>query len=212
MSVDNRDSLIGVSAARAARIAGISLSQLSGWEQNGLVLPRVHRELGSRIHVRLYTLDELVELQVAGELARRGIPTKKIRQVVEAHRAAAGGHPLRTLRWAVDGRQVYVSFQGDDWWGGRHPRQGVIVETINLEELRDRGRREARARDRGVLGMFEKRTRTMGGKRVIAGTRTPVEAVAAYIRRGRTDDDILEAFPHLERRDIEAVRTELQSA
>lgn len=212
MSVDDRDSLIGVSAARAARIAGISLSQLAGWERNGLVLPRVHEELGSRLHVRLYTLDELVELQVAGELTRRGIAARKIRQVVEAHREAAGGHPLRTLRWAVDGQQVYVSFDHGDWWGGRHPRQGVMAETINLEELRDRGRREARARDRSVLGKFEKRTRTLGGKRLIAGTRTPVEAVAVYIRRGLSDADIMEAFPHLEHGDIEAVRAELQSA
>lgn len=44
----------------------------------------------------------------------------------------------------------------------------------------------------------------MMGKAVVAGTRVTVESILERLAAGEEIDDLLEAFPHLEREDIQA--------
>lgn len=204
------DAIIGVTAPRAARIMGLSLKHLAAWELSGLVRPQTHRRLGGR-HIRVYGIPELVELAIVRELRSRNVSIRRLRRIVEAHREEVP-HPLRELRWAVDGRDVYVGFDDDTWAGGRRPRQGVIVEALNLEELRATVRQRALEREAHKVGEFEQRAGTLGHKKVFAGTRTPLAAVKPYIDRAMADEEILEAFPHLAPEDVAAARRELASA
>lgn len=200
------DDVIGVTARRAAKILNLSLKQLDGWERNGLVRPQMHRQHGG-VHVRTYGLGELVELSVVKQLQDRGISISRIRRVVDAlHKQAP--HPLRQLHWGVEGRDMYVQFDDGGWVGGRRPHQGVIIQTIDLEELRTVARRRATQRDEENVGRIEQRANTLGRKKVFAGTRTPVDAIQAYLDRGAGVAEILKAFPHLSSEDIEAARRE----
>jgi len=198
------DEMIGVTVERAASIIGVTVQKVAAWERIGLVEPRFRDYVGRR-RVRIYGLSELVELRIVCELTRRGQSVHVVRRIVEAHRSSTIPNPLRELRWATDAGMVFVGFEDGSWVGGRHPSQGVIPEVIDLDEIRA-STRDAALRRMGRPGAIQKRDGVLGRKPVFEGTRTPVDAVVAYYRRGFSDADILEAFPHLTADDLEAAR------
>ena len=61
-------------------------------------------------------------------------------------------------------------------------------------------------RDPAAVGQTEKRRGAMGSKELVAGTRVPVATIRRYLDRGVDVAEVLEAFPVLEREDVEAVR------
>lgn len=203
------DAIIGVTVERAASVVGVSVQKLATWERIGLVEPQVHDHV-SRRHVRIYGLAELVELRIVKQLTDRGQPVRVVRRIVEAHRSSTIPHPLRELRWATDAGMIYVGFEDGSWVGGRQPRQGVIPDVINLDEIRA-STRAAALRRMGTPGMIERRRGVLGQKPLISGTRTPVEAIATYFRRGGSDAEVLEAFPHLTSDDLDAVRSAVEA-
>jgi uncharacterized protein (DUF433 family) len=199
------DELIGVTIDRAADLVGVSVRQLARWDSAGLVRPTTHRVVSGR-HIRIYGLHDLVEACIVAQLLDLGVPIDQVSRVVKVHRSASVKRPLRELTWSADAGEAFVRDRDDHWWGGRHPRQGVIPNVIDLEWLRATLRRNAVARRTEDVGRIERRPRTHGNRAVLAGTRTPVAAVRTYIDRGVDDDEILEAFPHLTSEDIDAVR------
>lgn len=205
MRTDQRDELIGVPRPVAARVIGVSEDRLRSWDRVGLVVPRVTRETGSRRFVA-YSLEDLVQGCVVRELEQRDVHIRVIRRVVEAARCKTIPEPLSQLRWATDDRHVYVGYDGDTWVDGHAPGQVVIVETINLEEIRAEARRKAVSRPDDAVGTFERRRQVQASQPVFSGTRTPVDALVPYIERGYSDERILRAFPHLSPVDIEAAR------
>jgi uncharacterized protein (DUF433 family) len=52
----------------------------------------------------------------------------------------------------------------------------------------------------------------MGSKLLVAGTRIPVSSVERFLERGVPVAEILEAYPSLQERDVEAIRDHLISA
>jgi uncharacterized protein (DUF433 family) len=209
-SVETSDDLIGVTAATAGRVVGVSTVRLAAWETHGLVKADVRRQVSGRL-VRIYRLNDLVELCIVKGLEDKGQKIRTIRRVVDAIRSSTITHPLRELRWGVDPAvgEIYVGYDDGSWVGGRRPAQTVIVEVINVEEIRAEARRKAQERPASTVGKIEQRDRTMGRKPVFAGTRTPVDAVLAYMKRGSPDSEILEAFPHLEQDDLAVARTRI---
>ncbi len=208
------DDLVGVPARVAARLAGVTERRLRSWEAVNLVSPDVRRELSPRNVVRLYGFPQLVELLVVRELEERhSLHIRHIKRVVEAVRSAEFPRPLRQLRWAISGDEVFVQYPDGTWVGDRKPAQTVMREVLNLEQIRAEVRRRlGRTRPQEARGRIERRRGVQGSKPVFEGTRTPVAAVHAYLRRGASEDDILAAFPHLTRADIRAARELLDVA
>lgn len=207
------DDLIAVPRSKAASLAGVSERRLDYWAKTGVVGPAVQRPLGPRKTVRLYGWDELISVLVAVELRERGVSLQHIRQIVAYLREQAYTRPLAEVRFAVEGRNVYIQHPDGTWVDSRKPGQGVIAEVLPLEPLRARVRSAStlRRRDRGA-GEIERRRGVLGGKPVIAGTRVPVETVRRYLRRGAAPAEVLRAFPMLVAEDVEAVRRELPAA
>lgn len=203
------DELIGVTTEQAAHVTGSTVRQLAAWQRSGLVVPHRSVQVGQRT-VRVYRLNDLVEISIVKELEARGCTLRQIRRLVDAYESVDTPRPLRHLVWATDAGKIYVQFPDGSWFGGRVPNQGVISEVLDLERIRATVRERALTRP-GEPGQIERRDRTMGRKMVFAGTRTPVDAVHAYMRRGIPDREILEAFPHLDVADLDAAR-ELLSA
>jgi uncharacterized protein (DUF433 family) len=54
---------------------------------------------------------------------------------------------------------------------------------------------------------IEMNPKVMLGKPVIRGTRIPVELILRKLGEGATDQDLLDAYPHLRREDIRAAMT-----
>jgi uncharacterized protein (DUF433 family) len=203
------DDLIAMPAAAAARFAGVSQRQLRYWDETHLLSPGIKRQLSERNTVRLYTFPELLELRVIASLERLRMPLRRIRKVVQFLRREGHEAPLRELRFAVTGGELFFQRPDGTWAGDRQPDQIVIdaIISLPLDHYRAGIRQAAQTvRRRSDAGRIERHRKVLGHKPVFAGTRIPVAAVMPYLRRGLPVEEILEAFPQLTRRDIEAAR------
>lgn len=196
-----------IPARRAAEIAGISPQRLWYWENTRLIEPTVRKVLTVRNIVRLYSFDRLVELVVAASLvAQPGITLQHLRKVLEHLRSQQEYEaPLRELRFAVRGREVFFQHADGSWEGSRKHWQLVAHQVVDLQEIHHT-LRERLARSGSDAGRVERRRRAYGSKPVFAGTRVPVSAVESFIRAGRTDEEILDAYPDLAIDDVRPLR------
>jgi len=55
-----------------------------------------------------------------------------------------------------------------------------------------------------LLDRIERNPKVMMGKPVIKGTRIPVELILRKLSEGATFEELLDAYPHLSREDIQA--------
>ena len=106
-------SAVLVPEKQAATIAKITRRKLWYWHEVGLVKPSVSHRLGRKI-VRLYTLDEVLQLRIAGWL-RDTASLQEIRKIVR-RQGVAYRSPLSTLGFARggDGR-IYVQHPDGTW-------------------------------------------------------------------------------------------------
>lgn len=204
------DGRIGVPPRVAARVIGVSEERLRRWNAAGLVIPTATIQIGERQRWS-YGLEDIVQGRIVRQLEDRDVHIRAIRRIVEAARSAVHV-PLSSLRWGTSAGEAFVQYPDEQWVGSREPSQAVIIETLNLDLVRDEVRRAVTQRPPEAVGKIERRRGTLGFKPVFAGTRIPVEAVVAYLRRDRPDSDILEAFPDLTPDDLRVARADFLSA
>jgi uncharacterized protein (DUF433 family) len=191
----------------AASLVGVSRRQLEYWRATGLVIPGIVRQVSSYREVRLYEFDELVQLRAVAALRAEGISLQHIRRVVEylrSHYAA----PLREVRFAVVGEEIYFQHADGTWEGDRARGQLVLSHVLDVDlirsDLRERLAGERRRADEA--GRVEKRRKVVGSQPVFAGTRITVATVQAYLDRDYSTEEIIEAYPDLTPDDIETAR------
>jgi len=201
--VTDSDDNMMIPDTRAAEIAAISRQRLLYWAKTDLVKPDTERKISSRNVVRLYSLARLVELVAASELRHQGVSLQHIRRIINYLQRQGYESPLRELRFALSGERVLFQHDDGTWEDSRRPFQGVMWQVIDLEAIRSRvqGRLQRGDADAGVI---EKRRKVQASKPVFRGTRVPVDAVRRYLEAGKTTAEILEAFPSLTAKDIEA--------
>jgi DNA-binding transcriptional MerR regulator len=197
---------LAVPDSRAAKLAGISMRQLRYWEQVGLVVPSVREQISPRNIVRLYTFQDLLELLVAAELRHRpGISLQHIRRLVTHLRARDYDAPLRELRFATRGREIYIQHPDGSWSGDPFPDQIIYRQSIALDEVGAKIDR-VNARDPETAGRVVSRRGVHRSKPVFAGTRIPVATVQRYLQAGYDTAGILREYPSLTPDDIEVAR------
>jgi len=199
------EALVAVTRDRAAELAGLSVRQVDYWSSTDLIKPAVCQRLTPHRQVRLYGFLDLMALMVAAELRKRGVSLQHIRTIVAHLRERGYETPLTELRFAAEGQHVHFQHPDGSWESGMAPDQTVLPQVLDLRPLRSRLARIGE-RDASRIGRVERRKGTLGSKPVLSGTRVPVETVRRYLESGRSVDDILRAFPVLERGDVEAVR------
>ncbi len=200
------EDVLAVPDKRAARIADITMRQLRYWEQIGLVVPSVRRELSERRTVRLYSFRDLLELVVAAELRHRpGISLQHIQRLVAFLHGLEFSAPLRELRFATRGAEIYVQYPDGSWSGDPMPGQLIYSQAIALD-LVGAKISAAAGRDEGSAGKVVTRRGVQGSKPIFAGTRIPVASVQRYLRAGFDTAAILAEYPSLTEADIEAAR------
>lgn len=198
---------LAIPAAAAARLSGVSERRLQAWDQAKLVQPSIRRKVSDRNTVRLYGFQELVELRVLTALHDRHMSPQHIGKIIRRLREQGYDAPLRQLIYAVSEKELFFQHPNGDWEGGCRPDQIVIHEVLDLELVRQHVREAlGQSRPRSSEGVIERRRRVVGSKPVLSGTRTPVSAILSYVRRGYSDEKILEAFPNLTHSDIRSVR------
>jgi DNA-binding transcriptional MerR regulator len=187
---------------RALRLAGISLRRLRYWEETGLVVPSVQRQLSPKNTVRLYSFADLLSLLVVVQLRiERGMSLQHVRRVVEHLRLRGYHEPLRELTFATLGGEIYFQHPDGTWEGDLRPDQVVLEEVLRLDRLRSRITRAAE-RQADDAGQVVRKRGVHGSAPVFAGTRIRVSTVQDYLRHGYETGAILEAFPDLSAADV----------
>jgi DNA-binding transcriptional MerR regulator len=209
---DAGEDVLAFPDTQARRLAGVSIRRLRYWEEVGLVVPSIKRRLGEHNTVRLYSYQDLLALLVVSALrTERDMSLQKIRRVVTHLRSRGYQAPLRELKFATVGREIYFQHPDGKWEGDLRPDQIVIVEVILLDPLRLRIDRAA-ARPAEEAGRVEKRRGVHASAPVFAGTRIRVATVQRYLQQGYQTEAILEAFPDLSMADVDEAGRQLAAA
>jgi len=192
------------------RITGVSKRRLGYWLDRGIVTAEIDEARG-RGRVRLWSFSNLVEVKVALWLRDR-VSLQLIGRIVERLRTAGLDRPLAELRFAVvDTGKVrrpndVMVQQSDGTWETPIDRQIVMEIVLPLrrfeEELREASERD-RVRRRQP-GKVERRRGKLGSAEVLAGTRIPVETIRRLSEAGWTTERIIENYPGITTRDIDA--------
>jgi DNA-binding transcriptional MerR regulator len=200
------EDMFAVSDKRAAKLAGISMRQLRYWEQIGLVVPSVREQISPRNTVRLYSFQDLLELLVAAELRHRpGISLQHIQRLVAYLRTRDFDAPLRELKFATRGQEIYIRYPDGIWSGDSAPDQLIYQQVLALDEVAAKIH-TVRDRDPEAAGRVVRRRGVHGSKPIFAGTRIPVGTVQRYLQAGYEPRAIIREYPSLTPADIEAAR------
>lgn len=207
------EDLLAFPDTKARRLARVSMRRLRYWEQVGLVVPSIKRRLSERNTVRLYSYQDLLALLVVSQLrTERDMPLQRIRRVVDHLHSRGYDEPLRELRFATVGREIYFQHPDGSWEGHLQPDQIVLEQVIHLEPLRLRIREAATRRAGKDLGRVDRRRGVHASAPVFAGTRIRVSTVQEYLQHGYDTAAILEAFPDLASKDVDEARRLLTAA
>jgi uncharacterized protein (DUF433 family) len=139
-------------------------------------------------------------------MRQRNFSLQQIRKVVNHLRSRGYVEPLRELKFATAGNEIYVQHPDGEWEGGRSPDQIVFYQVINLDPIRARIREAASTRPKDTYGKIERRRGRVGSKPVFAGTRIPVDTVTRRLQHGFPPDQVIEAYPDLTPADIVAAQ------
>ncbi|HEY5987371.1 MAG TPA: DUF433 domain-containing protein [Streptosporangiaceae bacterium] len=198
--------LLAFPDTRAAKLAGVSLRRLRYWEERRLVVPSIKRQICARNTIRLYGYQDLLSLLVVSTLrTEREMSLQRIRRVVQHLQDRDYTAPLRELKFATYGREIYFQHPDGSWEGDLRPDQIVLEKILRLEPLRLRIDRAAR-RPEASKGRVERHRGVHASAPVFAGTRIRVSTVQDYLRKGFDTAAILEAFPDLDSADVDEAR------
>ncbi len=179
------------------------MRRLRYWEETGLVVPSIRRRLSPKNTVRLYSFQDLLSLLVVAELrTERDMSLQHIRRVVEHLRSRGYQAPLRELKFATLGQEIYFQHSDGTWEGDLRADQIVLEKILRLDPLRARIARAAE-RQAHDAGQVVKQRGVHASAPVFAGTRIRMSTVQDYLRHGYGTDAILEAFPDLKAADVD---------
>jgi len=206
------EELLAFPDTRARKLARVSMRRLRYWEETGLVVPSVRRQLSPKNTVRLYSFQDLLALLVVAELrTERDMSLQHIRRVVEHLRSRGYEAPLRELTFATLGQEIYFQHSDGTWEGDLRPDQIVLEKILRLDPLRARITRAAQ-RQASDAGRVVKQRGVHASAPVFAGTRIRVSTVQDYLRHGYDTEAILKAFPDLKAADVDEASRLLTAA
>jgi len=122
---------------------GLTERQLGYWDQQGIIKPSVQQPNGSGSR-RLYSVDDLVQLNLIRQLKRRGWSTQKIREAITRLRDIMNVPDPLKQAVLVDGDKTLLAFyktkEGerillDVLSAGGQLAMGIVLEVL-IEEAR----------------------------------------------------------------------------
>lgn len=115
-------------------LTGLTARQIRYWDTTGLVSPSLQRAKG-RGSKRLYSFEDLVELRTVARLLTAGISLQRVRKVVDyIVRVRDVARPLASLRFLVDGNDVFISSEDTLRWEDAL-RSGQILLIVPVDEI-----------------------------------------------------------------------------
>lgn len=200
------DSIVtAFTAEQVVRLTGLTMRQLSYWDQTGFFAPEYADENRKSAYSRMYSFLDVVGLRTLSVLRGvHGVSMPHLRDVAKKL-AKYSPAPFAKIKLKVWDRKVHFD----------EPETGRMREVVDgqyfLFQLVDvitevkRKVAELRERDPSQIGKFERHRYISHNAEVIAGTRIPVLAVRRFIAAGYSPAAIVAEYPALTEEDVLAV-------
>lgn len=196
-----------------AQITGLSKDRLARWDSLGFFPPEYIGDDDRRNpYARVYSFVDLVGLRTLKILADiHRVPLEELRKAADELKKRSD-RPWSAIPLAVLKRKVVFELDTSprNVTDGQFALKHIPLQPI-AQEIRERANK-LRYRDDAQIGRTVKRKFIQHNTEVISGTRIPVDAVSSFILAGYNNDDILEEYPSLSPRDIDAVRKQVRPA
>ncbi len=125
-----RRKLVSFRISEVSHVVGATRRQLAYWDKTGLVSPSL-RSASGRGSRRLYSIEDIFELQILMRLLRSSLPLQRIRSSFNFIRGQT--RALASFVVLTDGRTVY--FYEDDEVLVDTLKQGQTVSRIAVQDL-----------------------------------------------------------------------------
>jgi uncharacterized protein (DUF433 family) len=188
----------------AARLSGLSKSQLSYWYRSGFYVP-VHVESGRAAFSRIYSFRDIVALKVLNTLRNQfKVSLQHLREV-----SGKLSH-LAENKWT--GVKLYAVKKGVVWIDpeSEQPQEivsgqfivPIILDDVVLHTQKDLDR--LAGRDEATVGRIERSRYINHNAPVVSGTRIRVSAIKAFSDAGYSTAQIVKEYPDLTEDDVRA--------
>lgn len=188
---------------QAARLVGLSVSQLRNWDRTGFFKPSLAAQNRRLAYSRIYTFSDLLSLQVLKTLRKdMGCSLQHLREVKAKLSELQDADWANTTLYVLNKRVVFRDPTNDEFY---EPVDGQRVLKIPLRVVRSDMKSAVKglwSRDDDSIGQITKVRRIAQSKEVFAGTRITVQSVIDFWRAGYSVDQIIREFPTLSELDI----------
>jgi uncharacterized protein (DUF433 family) len=188
----------------AARLTGITISQLRYWDRTKFFAPSLAHEDRRVAYSRVYTFRDVACLKILNAIRNESkVPLQHLREVKQNLLHIGDDLWAKVILYILNRRVIFYNPDTDQ----KEDIPGQLVLEIPLKVVRgdmEKAVRALRARPSEMLGKIMKHRGTAANKPVIAGTRIPVKSIKAFDRAGYSIDQIREQYPILTVEDIRA--------
>lgn len=192
-------------ALHVCRLTGLSLRQLSYWDNTEFFAPFYASENRRSPFSRVYSFEDLVGLRVIAILRNeRKVPLQKLRGIAE-ELAKYHSRPWSGLVLYVVGKEVFFKEPETDVVRKVEHPQSIFAIALDAITTDMRSRAEAlRQREAGQIGHVERHRNIVHNAWAIAGTRIPTKTVWRYYQAGYDSAAIIKDYPQLTTADVSA--------
>ena len=193
------------SAFHVCRLTGLSLRQLSYWDNTDFFAPYYASENRRSPFSRVYSFEDLVGLRVIAILRNdRRIPLQKLRRIAE-QLANYHARPWSGLILYVVGKEVF--FKEPESNQIRKVGSPQYTFTIALDAITTDMQSKAdalRVRRADQIGQVERHRNVVHNAWTVAGTRIPTKTIWRYHQAGYDAASIIRDYPQLTMSDVTA--------
>lgn len=197
--------LIAFTTDTVARLTGLTVRQLHGWDRSGFFVPSFADPQRRRPHSRVYSFADVVGLRTIARLREHGVSFPDLKRVREFF-ASGTDDAWASRRFYVVGKRVFFTHE-DAVLATRPLGQRVDRDVLDLGPIVSdvtEAVHQLTKRTPDQIGEITTDRLIMGGVPIIAGTRIPTSTITWFHDNGYGVGAILREFPRLEPEDIDA--------
>ncbi len=208
-AVSTRSVITAFSAEHVSQITGLSVRQLTYWDDLGFFKPSLRQNDEGGKPLRVYSFTDVVGLRVIAVLRNEHRVSLSRLQKAAAKLEAYSKTPWASLKITVSKGEV--GFVEPSSGRGRGVISGQYIMMPLVDQIRyvERAAADLSERKEDQIGTAERHRNVVHNVSVFAGTRVPVRAVERFLSAGFSPQQVLREYPSLKLADIEMVQSEL---
>lgn len=197
------------SAEQVQRLTGLSRARLAYWDRTGFFAPSYADENRRSPYSRIYSFRDVVGLRTLYRLTEEShVSLQHLRKVAEKLSHLSNDLWSSQVLYVLDKKVVFAET------GTGRLREVLSNQYVNglglgavISEMRQAVDQLRKRRD-DQIGQITRARFINHNARVIAGTRIPISAIRDFAAAGYTVQQIIDEYPDLTERDVEAALKE----